>query len=354
VGSARPTLAEVPSADLVFGDCLDADVRGGLIDVAEARTDAMRETPRTRWISLLSVLAAVSGASSAPGADSLERIDNGVVTVGIDTAKGGAIVWLSWRGHPVNAVNLHDAGRLIQQSYYAGRSLDRRADGQHASWSPWPWNPIQAGGVGSWATTTSFERTADGRLRIETPGKLWDMPDEEAAAVIRQATGFEPGLANVVRIEGELECRRDEGDRWGPPVARDQELPACYFTRSFSRVRSYLGGGRWRDEEIPLGPPWGRVRPPRRAVACFNTDGQGVAVWSPDATESWNVGPHGGGATDDPAAGPCMHLAPIAKATLGPRSVYRYGAWLVVGDESAIVDSLDRLASRRGRKPPMK
>lgn len=309
----------------------------------------MREMRRRRWVSLLSALAAVSPASSALPADSIERIDNGVVTVGVDPAKGGAIVWLSWRGHPGNAVNLHDAGRLIQQSYYAGRSLDRRAEGQHASWSPWPWNPIQAGGVGSWAATTSCGRTTDGRLRSETSGKLWDMPDENAAAVIRQTTGFEPGLANAVRLDAELECRRTEGDRWGPPVARDQELPACYFTRSFARVRSYLGDGRWRDEAIPPGPPWGRVLPPRRVVACFTAGGQGVAVWSPAAPDAWNVGPHGTGATDDPAAGPCMHLAPIAKATLGPRSLTRYTAWLVVGDESAIVESLDQLASRRGR-----
>jgi hypothetical protein len=279
-------------------------------------------------------------------ADAVERIDNGTVTVGIDREKGGAIVWLSWRGHPGNAVNLHDPGRLIQQSYYAGQLLDRTAEGQHAAWSPWPWNPIQAGGVRSWARTTRFERTADGRLIGETAGKLWDMPDEEAAAVIRQVTGFETGLDNIVSLECELECRRQEGDRWGPPVPRHQELPACYFTRSFGSVRTYLGDGRWQDEAIPPGPPWGRVMPPRGVVACFDATGQGVAVYSPDATEAWNVGPHGQGASDDPAAGPCMHVAPITTASLGPRSVFRFRAWLVVGDEREIATAIDAVAQR--------
>lgn len=283
-------------------------------------------------------------AGRVRAADTVERIDNGTVTVGIDREKGGAIVWLSWRGHPGNAVNLHDPGRLIQQSYYAGQLLDRTAEGQSAAWTPWPWNPIQAGGVRSWARTTRFERRADGRLIGETAGKLWDMPDEEAAAVIRQVTGFESGFDNVVSLECELECRRQEGDRWGPPVPRHQELPACYFTRSFGSVRTYLGDGRWQDETIPPGPPWGRVMPPRGVVACFDATGQGVAVYSPDATEAWNVGPHGQGASDDPAAGPCMHVAPITTASLGPRSVFRYRAWLVVGDEREITTAIDEVA----------
>ncbi len=294
------------------------------------------------------LIAVVAGTTAASAAELLERIDNGTVTVGIDRAKGAAIAWLSWRGHPGNAVNTHDAGRLIQQSYYAGRSLDRRHEGQHAAWSPWPWNPIQAGGVASWAEVVRCERAGEGRVVTDTTAKLWDMPDEEAAAVIRQTTSFVPGLDNVVAIECEIECRRPAGDRWGPAVPRHQELPACYLTRSFDRVKSYLGAGRWRDENIPPGPPWGRVQPPRGVVGCFDADGQGVAVWSPEATDPWNVGPHGDGTTDDPAADPCMHIAPLMTARLGPRSRLRYRAWLVIGDERGIGTALDDLTTGDG------
>jgi arylsulfatase A-like enzyme len=55
-------------------------------------------------------------------------------------------------------VNSADPGRLIQQSYYAGKRLDRKADGQSKSWSPWTWNPIQGGGVSSWARVNDFKR----------------------------------------------------------------------------------------------------------------------------------------------------------------------------------------------------
>ena len=113
-------------------------------------------------------------------------LDNGTVKVGLNRTKGASITWLSWTTHAKNIVNHADPGRLVQQSYYAGRVLDRKAEGQSAAWSPWSWNPIQGGGVGSWARVTKLERLDDSTLFGETIPKLWDMPDEEAAAIMRQ------------------------------------------------------------------------------------------------------------------------------------------------------------------------
>lgn len=270
-------------------------------------------------------------------------LDNGTVKIGLNRTKGASITWLSWASHPKNVVNHADPGRLVQQSYYAGRPLDRKAEGQSPSWSPWPWNPIQGGGVGSWARVAQLKRLADGTLFGETIPKLWDMPDEEAAALMRQWTGFEPGMPNVVVVRCEFVSNRAENDRWGPSGLAPQEVPACYFTRKFNRFRSYLGEGRWRDETQPPGPPWGKAEPPRKAMACFAPDGQGVAVFSPAATQPWNFGPHGGGASDDSGAGPCVHLAPIDRVPMGPRSTCRFRYWLVAGTEDEIAARLDAL-----------
>ena len=136
---------------------------------------------------LPSILASVF-ASAAPAprpAADLLTLDNGTVRIGIDRARGGAITWLSWSAHPKNMVNSADPGRLIQQSYYAGLRLDRKADGQSTNWSPWTWNPIQGGGVSSWARVTEFKRLDGHTLYGETVPKLWDMPNEEAAALMR-------------------------------------------------------------------------------------------------------------------------------------------------------------------------
>jgi len=279
------------------------------------------------------------------GADLL-TIDNGTVKVGIDRAKGAAITWLSWTAYPKNMVNSADPGRLIQQSYYAGLRLDRKADGQSKAWSPWSWNPIQGGGVASWARVNEFRRLDKHTLYGETVPKLWDMPDEEAAALMRQWTGFEPGLPDVVVVRCEFIAQRAEFDRWGPAKLSPQEIPACYFTRNFSTVKSYLGDGQWRPETQPPGPPWGRTRPPRNAMALFAPGGQGVALFSPTATQIWNFGPHGGGASDDPAAGPCMHVAPIDRVLLGPKSTYRYRYWIVVGTEAHLAARLEELLKK--------
>ncbi len=134
----------------------------------------------------LPVLTCMVGHATAVD-DALLQVSNGKVTIGMDRTKGGAITLLSWAGHPQNAVNLADPGRHIQQSYFAGKSLDRTAEGQHPAWSPWSWNPIQGGGVGSWARVTEFERSKSNTLYSVTTGpKLWDMPDEEAQALMRQ------------------------------------------------------------------------------------------------------------------------------------------------------------------------
>ena len=286
-------------------------------------------------------------ASTATAADLL-LIDNGSVKVGIDREKGGAITWLSSDEYPNNIVNITDPGRLIQQSYYAGRRLDRRSAGQSKSWSPWTWNPIQGGGVGSsggegtWARVTTFEKRNQ-TLYSETVPKLWDMADEEAEALMRQWTMLEPGMPGVVRVRCEFQAMRQPGDRWGDARKSPQEIPACYFTRNFADVRSYLGAGKWRPEHQRPGPAWGHTLPPRHSMAMFESGGHGVAVFSPTSTLHWNFGPHGGGLSDSPVAGPCMHVAPIDRVLLGPQSTYRYRYWLIVGDKQQISNRLDEL-----------
>jgi hypothetical protein len=171
-------------------------------------------------------LSAEGTTNIGPQGEELLTINNGKFKVGIDRAKGASITWLSWAGYPKNIVNIADPGRLIQQSYYAGLTLDRTADGQSKDWKPWSWNPIQGGGVSSWARVNEFKIINETTLYGETIPKLWDMPDEDASALMRQWTGFEPSMSNVIRVRCELNCSRTEPDRWGPPKPAHQEIPA--------------------------------------------------------------------------------------------------------------------------------
>ncbi len=292
---------------------------------------------------LLPVASFAATKNIGPTGEDLLFLENGTIKIGIDRAKGAAITWLSWSAYPKNMVNIADPGRLIQQSYYAGLRLDRQAEGQSKSWSPWSWNPIQGGGVSSWARVNEFKRIEGPALFAETVPKLWDMPNEEAAALMRQWTGFEPGMPDVVVVRNEFIAQREQDDRWGPAKLSPQEVPACYFTRNFELMKTYLGAGEWRTETQKPGPPWGKTQPPRKAMAFFTPDGQGVAIFSPSSAQTWNFGPHGGGRSDDPEAGPCMHVAPVDRVNLGPKSTYRYRYWVVVGTDQQIAARLDAL-----------
>ncbi|TWU37431.1 hypothetical protein [Novipirellula artificiosorum] len=302
------------------------------------------------FIGLVPLSTAFAAEDLNPSAPKLLLIDNGVVRVGIDRSMGASITWLSWTEQPGNVVNIHDPGRLIQQSYYAGKSLDRTADGQSKDWSPWSWNPIQGGGVSSWARVIRFERVDDATLFGETIPKLWDMPDEEANAVMRQWTSFEPGTERTIVVRNRIECNREVSDAWGKALLRPQEVPACYFTRDFDQFRSYLGGGKWRTEETSIGPPWRKATPPLNAMACFNDLGQGIAIYSPTANSIWNYGPHVNASSNDPYAGPCIHVAPISRVRLGPQSTYEYRYWITVGNEEQIAASLDRLMKKHSHE----
>lgn len=303
----------------------------------------MTRPNRTAYFGSFAVIITVLVCPGLILAHDVLFLDNGTVKVGIDREKGAAITWLSCQEYPKNIVNLADPGRLIQQSYYAGKSIDRRADGQSKAWSPWAWNPIQGGGVGSWARVHAFKQVDERTLYAETVPKLWDMPNEDAAAIMRQWTAFEPSMPDVLVVRCEFESQRQEIDRWGPTLPRHQEIPACYFTRNFADAKSYLGDGKWRDESQPPGPPWGRAHPPRKAMAFFSETGLGIAVFSPSATQHWNFGPHGRGLSEDPAAGPCMHVAPLDQVALAARSTYRYRYWLVVGNAESLTTRLDQL-----------
>lgn len=300
----------------------------------------------TAAVAVLCMVPTVEAKPARPKPD-VQQIDNGTVKIGVDRSMGASITWLSWKGHPDNAINLHDPGRLLQQSYYAGNSLERIAEGQSKHWSPWTWNPIQGGGVNSWARVTKLEKIGEEKLISETVPKLWDMADEEAEALMLQLCEFESRMPNAVVVRNRLICKRGKNDRWGEAQPRHQELPAAYFARDFDEFLIYEGNSRWQAVTQEPGPPWGRAHPKLKAMACFNPEGQGIGIFSPAADGHWNFGPVGGKKkTVKPTDASCVHLAPIGTVALGPRSVLEYRYWIVCGSKAEIALGFDQLMGR--------
>ncbi|AQQ72575.1 hypothetical protein SMSP2_02965 [Limihaloglobus sulfuriphilus] len=281
------------------------------------------------------------------------RLDNGTVKIAADKKFGGAIIWASQSGSDKNMINNHDKGRQIQQSYYAGKSLDRKQDGQSESWSPWPWNPVQAGNFdGDRSIVLNFECLEDNTMLYSCcQPRLWDMNEELAKCRLHQWMSFEKGMDNVIRVKNTIECFRGSDDIWGPPQARSQELPAVYAIRSMSKLVIYDGDKPWRNKPlttVKYGPDddwiWTRQSPTEPWAACIDPKtGIGLGIYSPETGKTWNmgwVGSAGGGGEFDAAT---MHFAPLAQWKLGPDSSKSYTYWIIIGKLEVIREKVYNL-----------
>lgn len=261
-----------------------------------------------------------------------EFLDNGVIRVGVETDEyGGAITHLSLSGESRNLVNNHDRGRQIQQSYYAGESLDRTGEGQSKSWSPWPWNPIQVGDT--YGNSAKVEKiTNDGKtIYVQTIPLLWDMKNETAECY------FETWIhlsKNTVHVRNKLTSHRTD-DRWRVRLC-DQELPAVYTIGDLHRLVTYEGPEPFT--QAPLkdiqnnGPPWaswGREQLTEKWAALVNDDQWGVGVYNKD-TEFFTGGFHdkpGGGEFDNSTG----YISPLRKVALEKKDTLAYEYDLIVG-----------------------
>ena len=271
------------------------------------------------------------------------ELDNDTLHLKLDLSRGGAINYISVSGSNRNIVNIHDEGRYIQQSYYAGEVLNRQAVGQNPSWSPWAWNPIQVGDSYN-NRAEILEQWVDGNTAYtRCIPMLWDMNNEPAEAEMEQWTTL---MGNVVKVHNRITCMRTD-DIWGEGQSRHQELPAVYPISALSELYSYFGN--FPFEGAPLSNPevvnlssgfWGRYQDGRVKeswMAFVDHSGWGMAVYSPSTTDflAGMAGQPMGEAMD----GSTSYIAPVKHAKFYKNTVYEYDYWLLIG-------SLDQI--RRG------
>ena len=78
---------------------------------------------------------------SAPVLGQWLNISNGKYVLGADLAIGGYFGHFAKIGG-LSTINIHDAGRGIQMSFYAGPAAYDNCTWQNTTW---PWNPIEGG-----------------------------------------------------------------------------------------------------------------------------------------------------------------------------------------------------------------
>jgi len=230
-------------------------------------------------------------------------------------------------------VNIADEGRYIQQSYYAGKSLDRKADGQDPHWSPWCWNPIQVGDAfRNRAQILDFKKTKN-ELYVKCIPMQWDMNNRPAEAEMEQWTTLE---GSVLKVRNRLTCHRTD-QIYGDSILNDQELPAVYPISALKNLYTYLGSVPFTN--APLDHPevillssgfWGIYPNVTEHWMAFVDDNLwGMGIFNPkcDRFLAGMAGSPGKEAAD----GSTSYIAPVKKEILYKNCVYEYEYYVIIG-----------------------
>jgi hypothetical protein len=279
-------------------------------------------------------------------------LKNSQIRVKQDISRGGAISYISVSGSSRNLVNIADEGRYIQQSYYAGRSLDRRSEGQSPAWSPWAWNPIQAGDYARNRAKILTTSKTDTSTYVSCIPMLWDMDNEPAEAVMEQWTSID---GNVISVRCRLTCSRTDYI-YGEDIACDQEIPAVYLISALDNLYSYLGDAPFSGAAVTSTDIvqlesgfWGVYNgaenpfPAEKWMAFVDGSGFGVGVYSPDATKF--LAGRAGGAGDEEWGWSTNYIAPVCVRGLMKNSVFEYRYFLAVGSLENIRSAFYKIAA---------
>ncbi len=281
-------------------------------------------------------------------------LDNGTVHVRLDLTRGGSISYISSSGSTRSLVNIADEGRYIQQSYYGGKYVNRQADGQAPNWSPWPWNPIQAGDAfNNRAIVLSFNRGAD-TLYTKSIPMQWDMDSMPAEADMEQWTSLN---GNIINVKCRLTCHRT--DTIYGEASLGQELPAVYIISALSNLYTYIGIQPFTNQPAQQLPVvnlssgfWGIYDTVgEHWMAFLDNTLWGMAVYNPITTvflagQSGTAGGEYNSASTD-------YIAPGGEQLLKKNSVFEYSYNLVLGTLAQIRTAVYQLhGTVTGASPP--
>src|SRR5262249_51637355 len=149
------------------------------------RTGGSMESVRT---ALASLILALSVTAPAAADAEMSFLDNGVIRLGGDLAKGGTITYLSQSIaiaglDALNVVNRFDLGREVQQSYYSGTDNYLNPT---SYWTNWSWNAIAAGDTYG-NPSTVLEQANDGKtIYTKTAPLQWALNNVACECLIEQ------------------------------------------------------------------------------------------------------------------------------------------------------------------------
>lgn len=281
-------------------------------------------------------------------------IEGPELTMRQDLSRGGAICYIAKADSGENIVNIADEGRYIQQSYYAGRRVDRRDEGQGKAWAPWNWNPIQVGDYRRNRAQILESKVEGNTSYVKCVPMLWDMDNEPAEATMEQWTTLE---GNTIHVRNRISCHRTD-TIYGEGVKCGQELPAVYPISKLKNLYAYIGNAPFTGDSLSNidvvelkmndggGGTWGRYNDVAEQWMAFVDDsGWGMGVYSPSA-ELFLAGRSDSNTDGDASSGSTSYIAPVRDAALMKNSVMEYEYYLIIDHLDNIRRTIYKIAGK--------
>jgi hypothetical protein len=291
-----------------------------------------------RFLTLIACALPASSPAAAAADDSrqipqgarMSWLDNGVVKLGADLNRGGAIVFLARAGGE-NIVNNFDLGRQVQLSFFSG-PVPFSVEGQRPApqWEHIGWNPIQAG--------DDFKNPSR-LLAHENDGRTLHVKCQPMQWPLRNVPGdctFDSWLElDGAAVKARARLNNARADRTQHP-ARLQELPAVYANAAFHRVVSYQGNRPFTGEAAAEAPkpagrhPWAFWQGTEGWAALLDARDHGIGLITPGRVH-FTGGFAGTPGANDTFANSTGYLAGQAQEILDHDIAYEFTYELVVG-----------------------
>lgn len=257
-------------------------------------------------------------------------LDNGIIRVGVDLDRGGAINYLSESGSGASVVNIRDLGRYIQQSYYSGpKPFIPEGASQHPAYQGWGWNPVQAGDVYGYRSQVLEESNDGDSIYVKCTPKQWALRNVDSECTMESWITLD---SNRVHVRNRLTNDRGDSTLYS---ARHQELPAVYTVGTLHRLLTYTGDEPYNGGLITQiynrGPPWEYWESTECWSALVNDDGWGLGIYIPGTVLTVG-GFHGTPGSGGPSNNDTGYIAPLHTDYLDHEIVYEYEYTLILGD----------------------
>ncbi len=274
-------------------------------------------------------------------------------TLGVELKWGGAIHSLEDTECPIadvtNLCNMHDEGRLIQQSYYGVfYYADKYEEGGYLGQEGVAYNPVQGGDVKGRDSRLIDFKIEGNSIYVKAQPLDWPLKNSLTPSYMENKYVVEDDYVHVFN-------RFVDFSGWTHPLL-DQELPAVYTINILDTFVWYDGGKPWTGDKLSTITDWSNVDPATNKAshylqlketntetwcALINSDTQyGVGIYVPNVdlilTMRYLSGEKG---SNSGKGNPCSYVSPLARIAFKSFEPIEYSYLLTAGDINEIRDT---------------